>query len=307
MSIRASVDLGSNSTRLLIADPEHLASGAVLAREMRITRMGAGVDHTKQLQADAIKRVTNCLLEFRQQMEGFDVEAVRVVATSAARDAQNRESLFDAVEATLGVRPALLSGEREAELSFRGATSGLSATAQPPYLIFDIGGGSTEFVFGIDSPAASISVDMGCVRFSERFIESDPPRAEELSNAIGFAKDYMTDVLQAIPEARRARTLIGLAGTVSAAVRVLHSLDQYDRARIHHAWLSREDVESVFRELATATQVERLETPGVEPERAQVLVGGMCVLVAVLRTLDCDRILHSEADLLDGALLATDW
>ncbi|MGB2756066.1 MAG: Ppx/GppA phosphatase family protein [Acidimicrobiia bacterium] len=303
MTRRAAIDLGSNSTRLLIANVENGGSYVTVERLMQITRMGAGVDADGRLAADAIARVEACLHDFRTHLDAHGPCELRVVATSAARDAANREALFDRVEAILGLRPVLLTGQEEAALSYRGATASLPQSAPAPYLVVDIGGGSTEFVLGIDEPIGASSVDMGCVRFTERFIESDPPRGEELSNAVGFAKDFMADVLREIPDAVAARTLIGLAGTVSAAVRIFKALPDYDRDAIHHAILTREDVEEVFREVATATHEERLATPGMEPERADVIVGGMCVLVAIMRTLGSTAIVHSEADILDGLVM----
>ena len=300
---RASIDLGTNSTRLLIADVDSDGTYITIERLMQITRMGAGVDAAGALAEDALVRVETCLREYAHHLALHAPSELKVVGTSAARDAANRDELFDRVEAIVGVRPVLLSGEEEAELSFIGATASLPAGTSPPFLVVDIGGGSTEFVFGIDRPLGACSVDMGCVRFAERFIESDPPQGEELSNAIGFAKDFMADVLREIPEAATARTLIGLAGTVSAAVRIFKALPEYDREQVHHAVLSRADVEEVFREVATATREERLDTPGMEPERADVIVGGMCVLVAIMRTLGSPALLHSEADILDGLVM----
>lgn len=300
---RASIDLGTNSTRLLIADVQADGSTTTVERLMQITRMGAGVDAAGALAEEALVRVETCLREFATQLERYAPAELKVVGTSAARDAANRESLFDRVEAIVGARPALLTGEEEAALSFLGATAALPTTARPPYLVVDIGGGSTEFVFGIDRPLGACSVDMGCVRFTERFLESDPPRGEELSNAIGFARDYLSDVLQELPEAPTARTVVGLAGTVSAAVQIFNVLPEYDRSQVHHAVLSRENIEEVFREVATATRAERLTTPGLEPERADVIVGGMCVLVAIMRTLGSPSLIHSEADILDGLVM----
>lgn len=304
MNRYAAIDLGSNSTRLLVAEVDSEGRYSTLAREMKITRMGQGVDAARTLHPDALERVERCLADFAGILNDTGVQSVQVVATSAARDAKNRDELWGRVERTVGVAPTLLSGEAEAALSFRGATHDLPASASPPYAVMDIGGGSTEFILGFESPLGSISVDMGCVRFTERFIESDPPAAEELTNAIGLAKDYLTDVQQAIPDIAGARTCVGLAGTVSAAVRIFGALTTYDRDRIHLATLSRAEVEEVFREVATATLEERRATPGMEQERADVIVGGMCILVAAMRTFEFDQLIHSESDILDGMILA---
>jgi exopolyphosphatase / guanosine-5'-triphosphate,3'-diphosphate pyrophosphatase len=223
---------------------------------------------------------------------------VRAVATSAARDAANRDELFDAVEATIGARPELLSGDEEARLSFDGATCDLDAPA--PYLVVDIGGGSTEFVLGRTEPEGVVSVDVGCVRVTEQFLASDPPAPEELSNALDVIRLHLDDVVVAIPHIRSARTVVGLAGTISTAAAVELGLATYDRDRIHHFRLTRAAAEDVFRTLATERADDRRHNPGLEPERVDVIVGGMLVLVAIMRHLDVAELLVSEADILDG-------
>jgi exopolyphosphatase/guanosine-5'-triphosphate,3'-diphosphate pyrophosphatase len=222
---------------------------------------------------------------------------VRATATSAARDAENRDDFFTAAKTALGVEPELLSGEEEARLSFAGATTGLHAPA--PYLVLDIGGGSTEFVLGTTEPEALCSIDVGCVRVTEQWLHSDPPAPEELSNAVSAVRDELTDVDRAIPELRDARTLLGLAGTVTTVAAVEQGLP-YDRDRIHHFRLTRAAVEDVFRTLALEPASERRHNPGLEPERVDVIVGGAIVLVSILRSFDFDEVLVSENDILDG-------
>jgi len=296
----AALDLGTNSTRLLVATADPSAAGAfrTLDRRMRITRMGRGVDADRRLAPDAVARVTAALAEFRGTMDEHRVDRVRVVATSAARDATNRDELFDAVEAVVGARPELLSGEEEARLSFDGATADLDAP--PPYLVVDIGGGSTEFVLGRAGPEGVVSIDVGCVRVTEQFLASDPPAPEELSAALDVVRLHLDDVAVAIPTLRTARTVVGLAGTISTAAAVELGLHEYDRDRIHHFRLTRAAAEDVFRTLATERAADRRHNPGLEAERVDVIVGGMLVLVALMRHFDVGELLVSESDILDG-------
>jgi exopolyphosphatase/guanosine-5'-triphosphate,3'-diphosphate pyrophosphatase len=199
------------------------------------------------------------------------------------------------------VRPELLSGAEEARLSFLGATASLTEVgATPPYLVVDIGGGSTEFVLGTDAPVGLISVDMGCVRITEQYLHSDPPAPEELSTAVSIVRDHLGDVERAIPDLREAHTLVGLAGTVSTVAAVEQGLPEYDRDRIHHFRLTRAAVEDVFRTLATERADDRRHNPGLEAERVDVIVGGTAVLATVMRTFEFDELLVSEEDILDG-------
>jgi exopolyphosphatase/guanosine-5'-triphosphate,3'-diphosphate pyrophosphatase len=296
----AALDLGTNSTRVLIARaaPDRPGGYETLDRRMRITRMGAGVDAHRKLAPDAVDRVLVALREYRAAMDEHGVTAVRAVATSAARDASNREELFDAVEAVVGARPELLSGDDEARLSFDGATCDLDAPG--PYLVVDIGGGSTEFVLGHTAPEGVISVDVGCVRVTEQFLVSDPPRPEELSQALDVVRLHLDDVVAAIPAVRTARTVVGLAGTVSTAAAMDLGLHGYDRDRIHHFHLTRDAAEEIFRTVATEAVEDRRHNPGLEPGRVEVIVGGMLVLVAVMRYFDLSELLVSESDILDG-------
>ncbi len=295
----AAIDCGTNSTRLLVRGDD----GTSLERLMRITRLGKGVDATGRLDPDAIDRTVDVLREYRGVMDRHGVERVRMTATSAARDAANHGEFFAAAEAAVGVVPELLSGEQEAELSFLGATSELDR-AKGPFLVVDIGGGSTEFSYGTDESEASISLDIGCVRLTEKFFEHDPPTAEELSACISVVGIYLDDVLRAVPDAPEARTFVGLAGTVSTAAAVELGLVEYDRDRIHHFELTKPAVEDVFRTLATEPLGERVHNPGLERERADVIVGGMCILVTIMRRLGFERCLVSEADILDGLALS---
>jgi len=301
----AAVDCGTNSTRLLVAEPDGAGGLRTLTRLMRITRLGAGVDRTRALADDAVARTQATLAEYRTVMDSHGVMPgrVRIIATSAARDAANRQEWFSAAERVMGARPELLSGAEEADLSFQGATAGLDPAAGP-FLVFDLGGGSTELAYGNDRVESSLSLEIGCVRLTERFIESDPPRPEELTAAISFAESWFDDVLRAMPGAAAAPTVLGLAGTVSTVAAVEIGLATYDRDRIHHFVLTKLAAEDVFRTLATETRVDRIANPGLEEARADVIVGGCCALVALYRRLGLDEVLVSEADILDGLALS---
>jgi exopolyphosphatase/guanosine-5'-triphosphate,3'-diphosphate pyrophosphatase len=298
----AAVDLGTNSTRLLIADVEGRGAGArvtTIDRRMVITRLGEGVDASRRLQADAIGRVVAVLDEFGRALRDAGVARTRACATSAARDAVNRGELFDPAARALGVPPELLAGAEEAALSFLGATAELGGNGAP-YLVVDIGGGSTEFVVGTDAPEGLLSVDIGCVRITEQFLHSDPPRPEELSAAVAHVRDHLGDVDREIPSAAHAKSLVGLAGTVSTMAAVEQGLPAYDRDRIHGFRLTREAAEDVFRTLATEPAAQRRHNPGLEPGRVDVVVGGAIVVVALLRHYGFDEMLVSESDILDG-------
>ena len=290
----AAIDCGTNSTRLLISD-----GSRAVERLMRITRLGEGVDGTGRLSPDAIARTVSVLREFRSAMDRDGVQAVRMSATSAVRDASNREQFMAAAEDVVGIRPEVLSGMEEGRLAFAGATAELDPS-NGPFLVVDIGGGSTELVVGRDEPVGVESMDVGCVRITEKFLHHDPPRPEELSDALMEVRDQLEDAVRAVPELNDAQQMIGLAGTVTTVAAVELGLTEYDRDRIHHFWLTRAAAEDVFRTLATESRASRLGNPGLEEARADVIVGGCVVLVAVLRYFDLSGCLVSESDILDG-------
>ena len=294
----AAIDCGTNSTRLLIHDGVDS-----LERLMTITRLGRGVDATGRLAADSIERTVECLRDYRRIMDAHGVERVRITATSAARDAENSHEFFDAAEAVVGVRPELLSGIEEGRLSFRGATADLDAE-QGPFVVVDIGGGSTEFAVGTTECEAAMSLDIGCVRLTEKYIEHDPPLPEELLACQSIAEAHIDDVIREIPAVSDARCFVGLAGTVSTAAAVELGLDTYDRDRIHHFRLSKEAVEDVYRTLATEPRADRIHNPGLEEARADVIVGGLSILVKIMRQLNFDECLVSESDILDGLAMS---
>jgi exopolyphosphatase/guanosine-5'-triphosphate,3'-diphosphate pyrophosphatase len=297
----AGVDIGTNSTRLLVADVDGHGPDVRLTpldRRMRITRLGQGVDATRRLHPDAIARTLDALREFQGALHELGVERVRAAATSASRDAVNRSDFFAPAAELLGVEPELLTGDDEARLSFLGATAGLTDPA--PYLVVDIGGGSTEFVVGTTEPEDVLSVDIGCVRLTEQYLVSDPPQPEELSQAVSIVRDHLADVDREIPAIRNAATLLGLAGTITTIAAIDMGLPEYDSEKIHHYRLHKEAAEEVFRTLATESAAERRHNPGLDPGRVDVIVGGAIVLVTILRHFGFDSVLVSEADILDG-------
>jgi exopolyphosphatase/guanosine-5'-triphosphate,3'-diphosphate pyrophosphatase len=307
----AAVDMGTNSTRLLVAEPADGAGASgpltTVERHMHITRLGQGVNATKRLHPDAVQRTLAVLRKYRDLMDATGVEGVRATATSAARDAANRDDLFGPAAEILGVPVELLSGDEEGRLTFLGATTGLDAPA--PHLVVDIGGGSTEFIVGTGTAAGPrgapemigvMSVDVGCVRLTEAWLHSDPPAPEELSQAISVVQAYLDDVDRELPAAGQARTLIGTAGTVTTVAAVEIGLAEYDPEVLHHFRLSRAAAEDVFRTLATEPAADRRHNPGLEPGRVDVIVGGTAVLVAVMRHWGFDEMIVSEADILDG-------
>ncbi len=298
MSIVASVDCGTNSTRLLITDGTRQ-----IERRMVITRLGQGVDKSGKLDPAAIARTAGVLAEYRQLIDQHGAEKVRAAATSAARDAVNRDEFFGAAEHALGVVPELLSGDEEGRLSFAGATADLDPR-DGPFLVVDIGGGSTEVVVGGTEAEGGRSLDIGCVRLTEQWLHSDPPSAEELSNAVGTVRDELEELRAQLPILDGGRRLVGLAGTVSAVAAIEQGLAEYDRDRIHHFVLTKAAAEDVFRTLATEKLADRIYNPGLERERADVIVGGCIILVAVMRVFGFQECLVSESDILDGLAMS---
>ncbi|HPB45499.1 MAG TPA: Ppx/GppA phosphatase family protein [Microthrixaceae bacterium] len=303
MTRYAAIDIGTNSVRLLIGDG--VTSDE---REMRITRLGRGVDATGKLNPDGIDATLAVLRQYRDIIDRYEIGGLRATATSAARDAANRDEFFGPATEVLGVTPELLSGDDEARLSFLGAVSGVDAT-QAPFLVADIGGGSTEFAYGTIIDGAprfdrGISIDVGCVRMTERFIHSDPPDPAELANCLEVLSMHWDDVRGAIPEASMGPTFIGLAGTVVNVAAVELGLDAYDRNATHHFVLTKDAVEDVFRTLATESLEDRKHNPGLEEARADVIVGGLCILVSIMRSFGFSECLVSESDILDGLILS---
>jgi len=296
----AAIDCGTNSTRLLVAD----AAGRPLARLMRITRLGQGVDATGRLAPEAIERCVAVLEEFRSVMDGLGVGRGRLVATSAARDAANGHDFLEAAGAATGLTPELLTGLEEGRLSMAGAVADLDPV-DGPFLVLDIGGGSTELIAadGPDDPdLAAVSLQLGCVRVAERFLATDPPSPGELAAAEAEVAAQLETAVATHPRYLRTRRLVGLAGTVSTLTSLHLGMDTYDRDRIHHAVLGADDVEAWYRRLAAESAAARLARPGMVPGREDVIVGGAMVLDAVMRRFGFAECLVSEADILDGLI-----
>jgi exopolyphosphatase / guanosine-5'-triphosphate,3'-diphosphate pyrophosphatase len=288
------IDCGTNTTRMLITDGR-----ADLSRLQTVTGMGRGVQGTGRLSTDGVERALAALGTYRDELTRHGVQEVRAIATSAARDAQNRADFFGPATDLLGVEVELLSGDDEARYGFAGATADLDP-ADGPFLVADIGGGSTELSFGRTEPEAYRSLDIGSVRFTEAYLHSDPPRPEELSSAISVARLHLDDIERERPVMGTAATLIGVAGTITTIAAVEIGLDPYDPTVIEGFELSRAAAEDVFRTLATESLADRVHNPGLQRERADVIVGGCCVLVSIMRYWDIDRCLVRERDLLDG-------
>jgi len=294
----AAIDCGTNSTRLLIVDSD----GTTLERLMQITRLGAGVDATGRLAPESIERCLSVLREFRQVMDKFSVVRGRLAATSAARDASNGAEFLAAAGEVTGIEPELLAGTEEGRLSMGGALSDLHGE-EGPFLILDIGGGSTELVAGTgpDDPELSVvSLQVGCVRMTERFLTSDPPTATQLEEGEAMVNELVDQAIAEHPRFLAAHRLVGLAGTVTTLASLHLGLERYDRDRIHHAVLSAGDVYDWYRTLASEVTVARLDRAGMVPGREDVIVGGALILAAVMTRFGFDECLVSEADILDG-------
>lgn len=291
----AAIDLGTNSTRLLVADVEDGRLEEVV-RRLTITRLGEGVDEQRRLLPAPIARVRNCLDEYRRELEELGAERTLVVATSAVRDAENGEAFLGEIERRYGWTTRLLDGGEEAALTLRGVASGRDGLADGT-LVVDIGGGSTELVLAADEGTpSSASLDVGCVRLTERFLRADPPSRAELDAAAAYVRSLLPEL--------RPRAAIGVAGTVTTVATLDQGLERYDPQRTHGYRIGREAVARELRRLASRTLEERLRVPGIEPGRAPVIVGGLVVLREVLDAYGLPEIEVSERDILHGAALA---
>jgi len=296
------VDLGTNSIRLLVASagPSQDQGLEEFARDMVITRIGEGVDRTGRIDPEALARTVDVLERYCRRARALHAERIRVSATAAVREASNRDELEASVRTHAGSELEIITGEREAALSFLGATHGLDAPS--PFLVLDIGGGSTEFALGTEQPEASISTPMGSVRLTERLIRTDPPSEEELAILRKAVHGILDDVERSVP-VRTARTLVAVAGTPTTIQAISLGLPFYDPEAIHRSWLSVWEAERVLEELATMTTDERSAIPVIAPGRADVIVAGAMILVEVMRRSGFDRALVSETDILDGLAL----
>ena len=328
----AAIDCGTNSIRLLIADiaPERdtergqgatdtarPASLTDVTRQMRIVRLGEGVDRTGRLSPAALDRTMAALAEYAGLIAETGPEAIRMVATSATRDAVNSQEFTDRVRAILGVAPEVISGDDEAWLSFTGATRELAGTplaaagaCPPPYLVTDIGGGSTEFILGGPGEAGSRdrtsreqlsgrSVNIGCVRMTERHLHGDPPLPAEIAATIKDIDTALELAAETVP-AEKARTLVGLAGSVTTVAGIALGLDEYDSARIHHSRISATRVHAIAGELVAMTHAERAAIPVMHPGRVDVIGAGALILDRIMTRFGFAEVLVSEHDILDG-------
>ncbi|TDC23425.1 Ppx/GppA family phosphatase [Streptomyces sp. 8K308] len=311
MTRAAAIDCGTNSIRLLVADADP-ATGRLtdLERRMEIVRLGQGVDRTGRLAPEALERTFAACREYAAAIatHGVPRDRVRFVATSATRDAANRDEFTRGVREILGVAPEVVTGDVEAALSFTGATRELTALPglTPPYLVLDIGGGSTEFVLGDDAVRAARSVDIGCVRLTERHllrdgVIADPP-GRELVDAIVADIDAALELAAERVPLTETHTLVGLAGSVTTVAAIALDLPGYDSAAIHHSRVPLERVREITERLLAATHEERAAIPVMHPGRVDVIGAGALVLLKVMERTGAREVLVSEHDILDGLL-----
>jgi exopolyphosphatase / guanosine-5'-triphosphate,3'-diphosphate pyrophosphatase len=298
----AAIDCGTNSTRLLVSD----ADGGELIRLMRITRLGQGVDRENRLAPEAIARTVDVLQEFRRSMDELRVDRVRMVATSAVRDAENGADFIEAAAAAVGTAPEVLTGLEEGRLAYRGASADLGPF-EGDTLVVDIGGGSTEITLGREGSVSSVSLQLGCVRLTERYLTSDPPTPDEVAATRIAIGDALTWGEQRMPQLLLLdgrRRLVGLAGTVSTLASLKLKLAEYDVDLLHHATISLAEVVDLCDMLASLPTAKRRGLVGMVPGRADVILGGALVLEAVAARYQCPEVIVSEKDILDGIVLS---
>jgi exopolyphosphatase/guanosine-5'-triphosphate,3'-diphosphate pyrophosphatase len=303
----AAVDCGTNSIRLLVADCDPQTGELVdLDRRMTIVRLGQGVDRTGRLAPEALERTFAACREYAAVIKELGAERLRFVATSASRDAENRDEFVRGVIDILGVEPEVISGDQEAEFSFTGATRELTGSDNlaRPYLVVDIGGGSTEFVVGDDRVRAARSVDVGCVRMTERHLVqdgtvSDPPTAAQIT-AMRADIEAALDLAEESVPLREARTLVGLAGSVTTVSAIALELPAYDSEAIHHSRVSLDRVREITDRLLRSTHAERAAVPSMHPGRVDVIGAGALVLLSIMERIGAEEVVVSEHDILDG-------
>lgn len=303
----AGIDCGTNSIRLLVADIDNGKLTDVV-RTMMVVRLGQGVDQTGEFAADALERTFAAVDEYAAQCRELGVESIRFVATSATRDARNRDEFLEGVRVRLGVIPEVISGEEEARLSFRGATSVLDVGHDAPYLVVDLGGGSTEVVLGTDGPEAAHSMNIGCVRMTERHLVSDPPESDEIAAAVKDIHAAIDRAFDGVP-VERTRTLVGLAGSITTVTAHALGLHSYDSTKINGAVIPIDAAMQACDELLHATRSSRAALGFMHPGRVDVIGAGALVwhtLMGRVRTAVHDAggelpfVVTSEHDMLDG-------
>jgi exopolyphosphatase/guanosine-5'-triphosphate,3'-diphosphate pyrophosphatase len=301
----AAIDCGTNSIRLLIADIEQ--DGAALRevdRRMEIVRLGQGVDRTGRLAPEALQRTFSALRDYESAIQKFGAERVRMVATSATRDASNRDEFTDGVRQILGVEPDVATGAEEAALSFTGATAELrGGTVPAPYIVVDIGGGSTEFVLGTSMVEAARSVDIGCVRLTERHLHDDPPTEAQVAAARSDIEAALDVVAETVP-LQQAESLVGLAGSVTTVAAIALGLEVYEPERIHHSRIPAAQIHDVARGLLGMRRSQRAAIPVMHPGRVDVIGAGALILDVVIHRLGLPEVVVSEHDILDGIALS---
>ena len=295
----AAVDVGTNSVRLLVAEGT-AASLQPVERLMTITRLGKGVDATGQLDDEALQRTLECIGTYAERWQDLGAQRVRITATSAVRDAADRDRFFAGVLQRAGVTAEVLTGEQEARTSFLGATAAVEGAA--PYLVLDIGGGSTELILGSTGPEAMTSRQLGCVRLTERCLPSDPPAPGEI-DAAREVIDNELDAVDEVLDAGTASTLVGVAGTVTTVAALYLQLDEYQAEAIHGTRVPAPDVDAVTHRLAGLPAAQRKALGPMAPGREDVIVGGCLILQRVMRRYGFDDVLVSESDILDGLAL----
>ncbi|WP_329291730.1 Ppx/GppA phosphatase family protein [Streptomyces pseudovenezuelae] len=303
----AAIDCGTNSIRLLVADCDPATGELVdLDRRMTIVRLGQGVDRTGRLAPEALERTFAACREYAAVVKEHGTERLRFVATSASRDAENRDEFVRGVLDILGVEPEVITGDQEAEFSFTGATKELTGSDHlaRPYLVVDIGGGSTEFVVGDDHVRAARSVDVGCVRMTERHLVqdgavSDPPTDGQIA-AMRADIEAALDLAEESVPLREARTLVGLAGSVTTVSAIAQELPEYDSEAIHHSRVSHARVREITEWLLRSTHAERAAVPSMHPGRVDVIGAGALVLLTIMERIGAEEVVVSEHDILDG-------
>lgn len=301
----AAIDCGTNSIRLLIADTDGITLTDVV-REMRVVRLGQGVDATGAFTPEALERTFSAIDEYAELITDHGAEHARFVATSATRDASNRDTFFAGVRQRLNLDAEVITGEEEAELSFIGATAGLGASVDYPALVMDLGGGSTELVLGTDAVDSAFSMDIGCVRMTERHMHSDPPSEDEIAAAVADIDEWYDRARQTV-DTSQARTLVGVAGTITTVTAAYLDLPMYDPHAIHGAQLEVDRVLETCRKLAAMTRAERAALPFMHPGRVDVIGAGATVYARLISRIVADApgltIRSSETDILDGIAL----
>lgn len=294
----AGVDCGTNSIRLLVADIDDDGRLVDVDRRMEVVRLGEGVDRTGRISNAALARTFAACQRYAEVIAGLDAERVRFVATSASRDATNSAEFAMGVRDIIGVAPEVVSGLEEADLSFVGASRSLPGLPAPT-LVVDIGGGSTEFVLGGAGAEQAVSVDIGCVRFTERFLRSDPPPQHELAQLIREADERIAEAAAAVDFAAAA-CLVGVAGTVTTMSAIAHRMARYDPDRIHGSVMTSAQVHEVAELLVCLDRQQRLSLPVMHPGRADVIPAGALILDRIVAACGAEAVVASEHDILDG-------